>query len=55
MVELVVADREAAIEQARQLIQQMQVDAIASDFQENVLKLIQAVIVCKLGYIAVFK
>lgn len=50
MAEMVVADREAAIEQARQLIQQMQVDAIASGFQENVLKLIQAVIIYKLGY-----
>jgi predicted transposase YdaD len=50
MAELVVADREAAIEQSWHLIQQIQVDAIASGFQENVLKLIQAVIVCKLGY-----
>jgi hypothetical protein len=29
----------------------MQVDAIASGFQENVLKLIQSVIVYKLGYL----
>lgn len=50
MAELVVADREVAIEQAKQLMQQMQEDSSSSGFQENVLKLIQAVIVYKLGY-----
>lgn len=50
MAELVVADEEAAIEQAKQLIQLTQADSVDAGFQENVLKLVQAVIVYKLGY-----
>ncbi|WP_019500240.1 Rpn family recombination-promoting nuclease/putative transposase [Pseudanabaena sp. PCC 6802] len=49
MAELVVADREAAVEQSKQLMQQMQEDSGSSNFQEKILKLIQAVIVYKLG------
>ncbi|WP_019502390.1 DUF2887 domain-containing protein [Pseudanabaena sp. PCC 6802] len=50
MAELVVADREAAIAQAKQLTQQMQEDSSSSGFEEGLLKLIQAVIVYKLEY-----